>query len=44
LTLLLFFIEFKIYKVDRILSNECGGQKRRKKIGDEEDVSGQSCM
>jgi len=27
-----------------MLSNECGGKKKRKKIGDEEDVSGQSCM
>jgi hypothetical protein len=44
LTLLIFFIEFQIYKVDRMLSNERGGKKRRKNIGDEEDVSGQSCM
>jgi hypothetical protein len=33
LTLLLFFIEFKIYKVDRMLSNECGGKKKKKRLG-----------
>jgi hypothetical protein len=31
LTLLLFFIEFKIYKVDRMLSNERGGKKKEEK-------------